>query len=537
MFFLTEPALSSRLALLLDSGTGSATRHQAFDQTWLALCADNRRPDLLHFYRNHPCASVGRFQAIDRELRLAHCAARGIEVVRRITGGGALYLDPQQLGFTLVLGNAGKSLESGLKTACTAIIAALSEFGLEAGFKFPNDVEIKGRKIASVFAVVERGVLLLHGILLIDMDIRGMLEALRVPTEKLSPDGLSAARDRFAPFRAFCPGVTDPALRQALEAQLARAFALTLRPAHPDEADLPEDAAPATLPAHAIDWSGQDENWLEALWKTPAGVLLRVRASFTPKRNVGCIEFATDCQAADTGFIAVLQQTLCGIPAEHLDEAIRHRVGNDTGDLPGVGMEDFSGLARTLLDKHGGCETLGLTRRQASRLMIHSPGKAAPGNILERASVMLVPYCAKPAWCEWRHQDDCTECGLCEVGEAYRLGRERGMAVKTIIRYEHLVETLKEMQKGGASAYVGMCCSHFFIKRHRAFSEAGMDALLMDIDGANCYELKQEHQAYAGTFQAEAFLDEPLLQRIMEFVPGAGGNDKGQKPEISQGEP
>lgn len=523
MFSLTEPGLNSRLALLLDSGTGSATRHQAFDQTWLALCADNRRPGLLHFYRTPPCASVGRFQAIDRELRLDHCAALGIELVRRATGGGALYLDPQQLGFTLVLGNANNSLESGLKTACAAIIAALSEFGLEAGFKFPNDVEIGGRKIASVFAIVERGVLLLHGTLLIDMDIRAMLEALRVPTEKLSPDGLSAARDRFAPFRALCPGVTDQPLQQALEAQMAQAFALTLRPVHPDEAELSEDAVPATLPAHAIDWSGQDENWLEALWKTPAGVLLRVRASFTPEGNVGRIEFATDGQVSDTGFIAELQQTLCGIPAEHLEEAVCRFIRNDAGDLPGVGVEDFSGLARTLLDKHRGCETLGLTRQQASRLMLHSPGKAAPGNILERASVMLVPYCAKPAWCEWRHQDDCIECGLCDVGEAYRLGRERGMAVKTIVRYEHLVETLKEIRAGGASAYVGMCCSHFFIKRHRAFSEAGMDALLMDIDGANCYELRQEHQAYAGTFQAEAFLDEPLLQRIMKFVPGADG--------------
>lgn len=523
--------LASRPTLQLNAGTDSALRHLAFDHSWLALCADGQRPDLLRFYRTQTCASVGRFQAIDRELRLAHCADRGIEVARRITGGGALYHDPRQMNFTLVLGDAKGGLESNLKAACAAIIAALSEFSLEAGFKFPNDVEIEGRKIASVFAVVEQGVLLLQGILLLDVDIRAMLEALRVPTEKLSPDGLSAARDRFATFSERCPDVPEQALQQALEAQLARTFSLSLQSVSPGETAISGAAARSALPAHAIDWSGQDENWLEALWKTPAGVLLRGRATFTQEGVVGRIEFATDCQAAKATFFADLQQAMSGIPVVELEEAIRCSFEKHLEDTPGMSAEDFCGLVRILLDKHHGCQRLGLTRQQASRLMIHSPGKAAAENILERASVMLVPYCAKPAWCEWRHQDECIECGLCEVGEAYRLGRERGMSVKTIIRYEQLVDTLKEMRAEGTSAYVGMCCSHFFIKRHRAFSDAGMDALLMDIDGANCYELKQEQQAYAGTFQAEAFLDEPLLQRIMEFVPGTEIDGKARTPE------
>jgi lipoate-protein ligase A len=132
---------------------------------------------------------------------------------------------------------------------------------------------------------------------------------------------------------------------------------------------------------------------------------------------------------------------------------------------------------------------------------------------------MLVPYCAKPDWCKWRHQDGCTECGLCEVGEAYRLARERGMRVTTIVRYEHLVETLDRMKRDGEPAYVGMCCSNFFLKRHRAFRDAGIPAVLMDISGANCYELQQEDQAYAGTFQAKATLNEDLLRRVMRFVP------------------
>ncbi len=133
---------------------------------------------------------------------------------------------------------------------------------------------------------------------------------------------------------------------------------------------------------------------------------------------------------------------------------------------------------------------------------------------------MLIPYCAKPVWCHWRESEECPECGLCEVGEAYRLARERNMQAITITKYEHLVSTLSTMKQQGAKAYVGMCCSNFFIKRHQAFRDAGIPAVLMDIGGANCYELKEESLAYAGQFQAQAELDAPLLQQVMKFVPG-----------------
>jgi len=75
------------------------------------------------------------------------------------------------------------------------------------------------------------------------------------------------------------------------------------------------------------------------------------------------------------------------------------------------------------------------------------------------------------------------------------------------------------MKARRVEAYVGMCCSNFFIKRYRAFAEAGVPALLMDISGANCYELQQEEEAYAGTFQAEARLDAELMTQVMKFVP------------------
>lgn len=93
------------------------------------------------------------------------------------------------------------------------------------------------------------------------------------------------------------------------------------------------------------------------------------------------------------------------------------------------------------------------------------------------------------------------------------------MGVITITHYEQLEATLGKMKADGVEGYVGMCCSQFFLKRHRAFQGAGIPAVLMDITGANCYELKQESAAYAGQFQAEAKLDAELLHKVVKFIP------------------
>lgn len=513
-----------RTVHILDSQLRSGAENLAIDRAWLDLNAQGQRPDLLRFYRSHASASVGCHQAIDRELRTDYCARNHIEILRRITGGGALYTDPQQLGFSLILGNAAayqRSLENWLKLACEAIALSLKQFGLDAHYAFPNDVEIKGKKIASVFATFAADSVLLHGAVLLDADIKSMLEALRVPTEKISPDGLAAARDRLATLTEHGVAPEIGAIQASISAALAEVFCFDLAHAGLEEIDrlvLPDNPADA----FQIDWSSRHSDFLEVLWNT-AGGLLRCRAACD--RQIGKvrrIEFAADFQTPQPNFLDGLQQVLTGLPPARLAVETKRFFLHRHVAIPGVSSRDFMHLIGLLLDKLSLRHSLDLTIEQANTLMVHSPEHLSTGEILHRASVVLVPYCAKPAWCKWRHADGCTECGLCEVGDAYRLARERGMRVTTITRYEHLVDTLKEMKSSGVAAYVGMCCSQFFIKRHRAFREAGMPALLMDISGANCYELKQEDQAYAGAFAAQATLDGALLQKVMQCVPAGG---------------
>lgn len=516
---------------VVSTGLRDGASNQALDRRMLALTASGGLHATLRFHRSAPAVSVGRRQALAREARLDYCRGHGIAVVRRLTGGGALYLDPNQVGFSLALRAdvrwANAALDRLLHHFARIVARALNAMGVAARAEPPNDVEVAGRKIASVFAARLDGVVFVQGFVLLDADIRTMLEALRVPTEKLTADGLATARERLvtlAELRRAPPAPEE--VEAALAAGIARA--LKRRAERRTIEALERAASAAELEterafASRIGWETDDGRAIESVMKTPRGVTLRARAEFTADGNaLRCIEFATDAHCEPEGFLCGLQHALRGMPVALIAETARRFADRAQPGSLGLAGEDFAQLLAQLIAKHRLRARHHLRTQQVNALMpCHGRGPLDLEALLRRATVMLVPYCAKPAWCKWRHRDGCSECGLCEVGDAYRLGRERGMQVTTIVNYEHLVETLRGMKARAVPAYVGMCCGNFFLKRQRAFAESGIPALLMDVSGANCYELKQEDRAYAGTFTAQARLDRELLSRVMALVPGS----------------
>ena len=515
---------------VIDTGLASGLLNQALDRHLLKRVGAGRAYGTLRFYRNTPAVSVGRHQALARELRLDYCRANGIEVVRRASGGGALYLDPGQLGFSLVVRSPRRwrnlTLARELQRASEAVARAMHSLGIAARATAPNDVEVDGRKIASVFVTHDGPALLVHGIVLLDADVRAMLEALRVPTEKLTADGLATARERLTTLAACLGGVPEPcAVKSALANALACGFGV--RCGRESSATLRESVTLNQLEAERriaarIGWDDDGADFLEALVRAPAATL-RARARFSAGgERFACVEFAADAHVAPASCFTGLQDLLAELPVVLTTDAVGRWSRRHTVETVGFQAADIVRLLEQLADKQRLTQRHRFSTREANALMPYcADGVGGAEAVLRRASVMLVPYCTKPAWCKWRHRDGCTECGKCEVGDAYRLARGRNMQVTTITSYEHLVATLHAMKAGGVAAYIGMCCSDFFVKRYRAFAEAGMSAVLMDISGANCYELKQESAAYAGTFQAEARLDRDLLARVAALIPTA----------------
>ena len=100
----------------------------------------------------------------------------------------------------------------------------------------------------------------------------------------------------------------------------------------------------------------------------------------------------------------------------------------------------------------------------------------------------------------------------------YEMAHDHNLPITSISNYEHLISVFEDMSDSNETAYLGMCCSNFLIKIERAFRDSDIAALLVDVAGANCYDLGQEHLAYAGKFTAEAKLPLATVKKLMRHV-------------------
>ena len=509
--------MRANAGIAADAGPRSGTENARLDRAhWRAAQAGQAPACRVRFHRYLPAAALGAFETAGHALRTEYCRRHGIDIVRRVSGGGAVYLDPGQLCWTLTLSRWGvgreNNLASWLELLGKAVAKGLRAMGVDAVFAAPNDVEVNGRKLASGFLALSEAALLYQGSLLLDLDTETMMKALRVPTEKLSPDGVRSARGRFATLREEGAPLDDALIQEHLLAAWAEPLGTEFfRP--PPASDLDADAAAEAVPVE--DWDGETDSWQQAFVKRPGGVL-HVRVQLNPAGDIlERAEFAGNLHLAPGYLLSMLSSWLSMTPLARLDGRVEEFFRTHRYDMLAITPADIRGGLALALDRRAQQRRFSLSGEQANSLMVHAPYGKAVEDIVREANVMLVPYCAKPAWCKWRHRDGCPECGRCEVGEAYRLAREHGMHVVTVTNFEHLQRTLAELRQSGTGAYVGMCCRNFYLKREYAFREAGMPALLMDISGSNCYELQQEDLAYVGRFQAQAHLDLEVLRRVM----------------------
>ena len=523
-----RPAHSGALACrVVDDGLRSAREHVARDSQLLSA------PPTLRFARYLTSAQLGAHELASTAVRGDYCAEQGIEVVRRFAGGGALYLDPGQIGWTLAL-PANHSAASGLGEVLalhgSAMVAALAKLGVAAGFVFPNDVEVGSRKLGSGFAARHGDRILLQGSLLVDTpDAETMLKILRVPTEKLSHEGVLSARERLTSVAAILGHRPDfAAIRESLEQSLADAFHLRMERVQSGDAvfGFPVGPVSGADETQIMPPDGLSQDAMKAFVKTPGGAIyLEIEADSAGR--VDRALFSGAVQFSPSDLFARLAAGLRGSRLEDCVEALRHALeATDNTDLLAFGAKDLEHLVALAVARRSQADRFGLNAEQSNTLIVHSPGGEPAEDILRRATVMLVPYCAKLADCKFRFRDGCSECGKCEVGDAYAMARERGLRVVSITNFEHLQETLAGMRSEEVPAYVGMCCGSFYLKRHHAFQEAGIPAVLTDISGATCYELREEDLAYAGRFRAEAHLKLDVVEKVMHFVPPLPKSDR-----------
>jgi len=520
--------MTTRAGLVVDTGLRSGLENIRLDRgQWHAAQEAETPVCHVRFHRYRPTASLGAFETAGHALHAEYCRSHGIDIVRRVSGGGAVYLDADQLCWTLTLSHPNawgeKRMAQWMARLGDSVAGGLRRAGVHASFVPPNDIETEGRKLASCFLALSDSALLFQGSILLNLDTETMMKALRVPTEKLSPDGICNARHHFATLGDSSGGPEFSTIEQHLLAswveQLDIEFAPMVNLAQAPGTDADNHATPAE------NWDAETDSWHQAWVKTPGGLLharLRLNSGGDVLQQV---EFAGGVQAYPAYLFTSLSSWLAKTRVAWLEDRFNDFFRTYPHDMLGFIAKDMRRALNLALDRYAQEVQFALTREQANTLMVHAPPPQEAADIVRVASVMLVPNCAKPSWCKWRHRDDCPDCGQCEVGEAYRLARERGMRVVTITDFEHLQTTLGELRAEGVRSCVGMCCRHFFIKREYAFCEAGIPVVLVDITGSNCYELQQEDLAYAGKFQAEARLNLDVLRKVMKRVPPVAAAD------------
>ncbi len=150
--------------------------------------------DYFILWQNEPTIVVGRNQNTIEEINLAFVETRGIKVVRRMSGGGAVYHDHGNLNYTFVVQEEGRFHKFDVFTSY--LINTLRKLGIQAENSGRNDITINGRKFSGN-AQFKRGKRLLHhGTILFDSNLDVMVEALNVKPEKINSKGIKSIKSR-----------------------------------------------------------------------------------------------------------------------------------------------------------------------------------------------------------------------------------------------------------------------------------------------------------------------------------------------------
>jgi len=210
---------------IIDTGIREGRANIAFDQAMIDLRRAGAIPDSIRFLGFPPTVLIGRHQALGQEVALDHCRTHGIGIARRITGGGAIYFDEAQLGWSLVFNRATlgiASLDALAREICEAAAAGLRRLGVDARYRPRNDIEVGGRKLSGTGGFFDGDTLFYQGTVLIDMDPADMVAALRIPTAKLGKRGITSIAARIVTLRELLGSATpDPA---AIKAALVDGF-------------------------------------------------------------------------------------------------------------------------------------------------------------------------------------------------------------------------------------------------------------------------------------------------------------------------
>jgi len=187
------------------------------------FCLEQLKADepVFYLWQNRPSVIIGLNQSAYAEVNLPYLREKGIVLARRVTGGGAVYHDLQNLNYTIT--GRIRDLDKDYPAYVETVARALRQMGVPAEVSGRNDILVDGRKCSGYAKRMSKDRLMIHGTLMYDVDIDTLTQVLAVPGSKLSAAGVSSVRSRVANLKEYLPQFGDiQAFQVALQALLAQ---------------------------------------------------------------------------------------------------------------------------------------------------------------------------------------------------------------------------------------------------------------------------------------------------------------------------
>lgn len=189
----------------LETGSRDPAYNLAFEEY---LLKNHREEDILLLWQNEPTVVVGAHQNTEEEIDRSYVEEHGIHVVRRSTGGGAVYHDLGNLNYSFIT-DVGDAENLSLKAFMDPVIHALSALGVKAKATGKNDLVVEGYKVSGTAQRIDGDRILHHGTLLFDSDLDAVQAALKPKPEKYLSKGKKSVRSRVGNLREMLPKDMD----------------------------------------------------------------------------------------------------------------------------------------------------------------------------------------------------------------------------------------------------------------------------------------------------------------------------------------
>ena len=179
--------------------------NMAFDE----YCLESLPIDepVFFLWQNRPAVIVGFNQEVNTEVNLDYLKENGIDLVRRVTGGGAVYHDLENLNYTIV--GRSEDLERDYPEYASLLAKALQTLGVPATLSGRNDILVEGRKVSGFAKRVCKNRLMVHGTLMYNVDVDVLTHVLNPSTTKLQSKGIASVRSRVANLCDYLPEIPD----------------------------------------------------------------------------------------------------------------------------------------------------------------------------------------------------------------------------------------------------------------------------------------------------------------------------------------